>query len=59
LHAVGHHDKKGLGFACGYQIIHDQFADPDCSGGFILAPAVLQVQHRISLGWVLVVVGGV
>ena len=57
-HAVGHHDDEGLGLAFGDQVVHDQIGVALVApGGFILAPAVLQVQHRIALGLVLVVVG--
>ena len=57
-HAVGHHDEKGLDLAFGDQVVHDQIGVTLVApGGFILAPAVLQVQHRISPGRVLVVVG--
>ena len=56
-HAVGHHDEEGLDLAFGDQVVHDQVGVALVApGGFILAPAVLQVQHRISLGRVLVVV---
>ena len=57
-HAVGHHDEEGLRLAFGDQVVHDQIGVALVApGGFILAPAVLQVQHRIALGLVLVVVG--
>ena len=56
--AVFHHDDEGLGFALGDQVVHDQagvaLAAP---AGFIFAPAVLQIEHRIALARVLVVAG--
>ena len=55
--AVGHHDDEGLGFALGDQVVHDQpgvaLAAP---AGFVLAAAVLQIQHRITLGRVLLII---
>ena len=56
--AVIHHDDEGLGFALGDQVVHDQarvaLAAP---AGFIFARAVLQVEHRIALARILVVIG--
>jgi len=57
-HAVGHYNEEGPDPALGDQVVHDQMgAALVAPGGFILAPAVLQVEHRIALGRVLVVVG--
>ena len=55
-HAVGHHDEEGLDLALGDQVVHDQVGVALVApGGFVLAPAVLQVEHRISLVQLLVV----
>ena len=55
--AIGHHDDEGLGFALGDQVVHDQAGVPLAApAGFILAAAVLQIQHRIALGRVLVII---
>jgi hypothetical protein len=57
-HAVGHHDEEGPDLALGDQVIHDQIGVALVTpGSFILTPAVLQVQHRIALHLILVVIG--
>ena len=57
-HAVGHYDEERPDFPFGDQVVHDQVGMALVApGGFILAPAVLQVQHRISPAQVLVIFG--
>ena len=56
--AVGHHNDEGLRLAGGDQVVHDQacvsLAAP---AHFILASAVLQIQHRITLARIQLIVG--
>ncbi len=48
-HTIGHHDDEGFDLAFGDQVVHDQIGVTLVApGGFILAPAMLQVQNRIA-----------
>ena len=55
--AVGHHDDEGPGFACGDQVVHDQAGVTLVApAGFIFPAAVLQIQHRITLGLIFFII---
>src|SRR5207302_10612881 len=55
--AVLHHDDEGLRFTLGDQVIHDQAGESlPAPAGFIFARAVLQIEHRVTLARVLVVI---
>jgi len=55
--AVLHHDDEGSGLALGDQVVHDQ-ARPALAGParLVLAAAVLEIQHGIAGGRILVIV---
>src|SRR5688572_2674428 len=55
--AVFHGDDERLRFSLGDQVVHDQsgVALPT-PARFIFACSVLQVEHRIALAWVLIVI---
>src|SRR5262245_40295531 len=55
--AVFHHDDEGLRFSLDDQVVHDKTSVALPSpAGFIFARAVLQIQHRVALARVLVIV---
>ncbi len=48
--AIGHHDDERLRFLLGQQIIHDQAGMPlHAPTVFVFAPAVLEIEDRVSL----------
>ena len=55
--AIGHHDDEGPGFAGGNQVVHDQTGETLAApAGFIFPAAVLQIQHRITLGQIFFII---
>ncbi len=55
-HSIGADDEERFGFAVGDQVVHDQvgvsLVHPS---GFVLTPAVLQIEHRVAGGLILVI----
>ena len=57
--AVCHHDDEGPGFAIGNQVVHDQVGMALIApAGLIFAHAMLQIQRRVALGGVLIIIRG-
>ena len=57
-HAIGHDDDERPCLSGGDQIVHDQIGMTLVRpGGFVLAPAMLEIEHRITLARIPVVTG--
>jgi hypothetical protein len=55
--AVGHDDDEGPRLTVGEEVVHDQPRVPLAApAGFVLAAAVLQIQHRITPGRIPVII---
>ena len=54
---IGHHDDEGLALRLGDQVVHDQVGSALVPPRIlVLAPAMLEIKHRVAFGGVLVVI---